>query len=167
MPCSPTCSTHRAKITRCPQLKRVSLRDAALVLRDEVADLTWTAPDADLTLNLDDAAILGHLSMELQVQELEIHLEVELFHHRESKMGSAAIGFAGLNLAELALIAPDLEDFAGLRVPLSGTLGFDVAPGGILGGGVFDIAGGEGGGRPARGFSRPGSGPRVHRSRLD
>ena len=126
------------------QLKRVSLRDAALVLRDEVADLTWTAPDADLTLNLDDAAILGHLSMELQVKELEIHLEVELFHHRESKMGSAAIGFAGLNLAELAFIAPDLEDFAGLRVPLSGTLRFDVAPGGILGGVVFDIAGGEG-----------------------
>ena len=126
------------------QLKRVSLRDAALVLRDEVADLTWTAPDADLTLNLDDAAILGHLSMELQVKELEIHLEVELFHHRESKMGSAAIGFAGLNLAELAFIDPDLEDFAGLRVPLSGTLGFDVAPGGILGGVVFDIAGGEG-----------------------
>ena len=126
------------------QLRRVSLRDAAIVLSDEVADLTWTAPNADLTLNLDDAAILGHLSMALQVKELETHVEVELFHHRESKMGSAAIGFTGLNLAELAFIAPELEEFEGLRVPLSGTLAFDVAPGGILGGVVFDIAGGEG-----------------------
>ena len=126
------------------QLKRVSLRNAAVVLRDEVAELTWMAPSANLALNLDDAAILGHLSTALLVQDLETHLEVELFHHRKSKMGSAAIGFAGLNLAELAFIAPDLEDFAGLRVPLSGTLGFDVAPGGILGGIVFDIAGGEG-----------------------
>ena len=126
------------------QLKRVSLRNAAIVLSDEVADLTWTAPSADLTLNLDDAAILGHLSMALQVKELETQLEVELFHHRGSKMGSAAIGFTGLNLAELAFIAPELEAFEGLRVPLSGTLAFDVAPGGILGGVVFDIAGGEG-----------------------
>ena len=126
------------------QLRRVSLRDAALVLHDEVAELEWTAPRADLTLNLDEHAILGHLSMELQVQDLETHLEVELFHHRESKMGSAAIGFAGLNLAELAVIVPELEDFAGLRVPLSGTLAFDIAPGGILGGMVFDVAGGEG-----------------------
>ena len=126
------------------QLERVSLRDAALVLRDEVADLTWTAPSADLTLNLDRDAVLGHLSVELQVRDLETHLEVELFHHRESKMGSAAIGFAGLNLAELAFIAPELEEFAGFRVPLSGTLAVDIAPGGILGGVVFDIAGGEG-----------------------
>lgn len=126
------------------QLKRVSLRDAALVLHDEVAELDWTAPNAGLTLNLDEDAVLGHLSMELQVQDLETHLEVELFHHRESKMGSAAIGFAGLNLAELAFIVPELEDFAGLRVPLSGTLAFDIAPGGILGGVVFDVAGGEG-----------------------
>ena len=126
------------------QLKRVSLRNAALVLFDEVTDLTWTTPSADLTLNLDDDAILGHLSMELQVQDLETHLEAELFHHRESKMGSAAIGFVGLNLAELAFVTSDLEDFAGLRVPLSGTLAFDVAPGGILGGVSFDIAGGEG-----------------------
>ena len=125
-------------------LKRVSLRDATLTLRDRVADLTWTAPSADLTLNLDDDAILGHLSMELQVQDLETHLEVELFHHRKSKMGSAAVGFAGLNLAELAFIAPEVEDFAGLRVPLSGTLAFDIAPGGILGGVAFDIEGGEG-----------------------
>ena len=126
------------------QLKRVSLCDAALVLRDEVADLTWKAPNADLTLNLDDDAVLGHLSVELLVQELETHLEVELFHHRESKMGSAAIGFAGLNLAELAFIVPELEEFGGFRVPLSGTLAFDVAPGGILGGVTFDIVGGEG-----------------------
>ena len=126
------------------QLKRVSLRAAALVLHDEVAELDWTAPSADLTLNLDEDAILGHLSVELQVLDLETHLEVELFHHRESKMGSAAIGFAGLNLAELAFIVPEIEDFAGLRVPLSGTLAFDIAPGGILGSVVFDIAGGEG-----------------------
>ena len=126
------------------QLRRVSLRDAAIVLSDEVADITWQAPSADLALNLDDAAILGHLSMALQVKELETHLEVELFHHRESKMGSAAIGFTGLNLAELAFIAPELKEFEGLRVPLSGTLAFDVAPGGILGGVVFGIAGGEG-----------------------
>ena len=125
-------------------LKRVSLRDAALVLRDDVADLVWTAPDADLTLNLDEDAVLGHLSAELLVQDLETHLEVELFHHRESKMGSAAIGFAGLNLAELAFIVPELEDFDGIRVPLSGTLAFDIAPGGILAGVAFDIAGGEG-----------------------
>ena len=126
------------------RLKRVSLRDASIVLVDETTDFTWTAPSADLTLNLDDAAILGHLSAELQVRDLETHLEVELFHHRESKMGSAAIGFSGLNLLKLSFIAPELEEFAGFRVPLSGTIAIDVAPGGILGGAVFDIAGGEG-----------------------
>ncbi len=126
------------------RLQRVNLRDASIVLVDETTDLTWTAPNADLTLNLDDAAILGHLSAELQVRDLKTHLEVELFHHRESKMGSAAIGFSGLNLVKLSFIAPELEEFAGFRVPLSGTIAIDVAPGGILGGATFDIAGGEG-----------------------
>ncbi len=126
------------------RLERVSLRDASIVLIDEATDLTWTAPSADLTLNLDEAAILGHLSAELQVRDLETHLEVELFHHRESKMASAAIGFSGLNLVKLSFVAPELEEFAGLRVPLSGTIAFDVAPGGILSGVAFDITGGEG-----------------------
>ncbi len=126
------------------RLQRVSLRDASIVLVDETTDFTWTAPSADLTLNLDETEILGHLSAELQVRDLETHLEVELFHHRESKMGSAAIGFSGLNLVKLSFIAPELEEFTGFRVPLSGTIAIDVAPGGILGGAVFDIAGGEG-----------------------
>ena len=126
------------------RLERVSLRDASIVLRDDTTDLVWSAPDADLTLNLDAAAILGHLSTELHVENLETHVEVELFHHRESKMGSAAVGFSGLNLLKLAFIAPELEEFAGIRVPLSGTIAFDVAPGGILSGVVFDITGGEG-----------------------
>ena len=126
------------------RLQRVSLRDANIVLVDETTDLVWTAPSADLTLNLDEAAVLGHLSAELQVQDLETHLEVELFHHRESKMGSAAIGFSGLNLVKLSFIAPELEEFAGLEVPLSGTIAFDVAPGGILSEVAFDITGGEG-----------------------
>ena len=126
------------------RLERVSLRDASIVLVDEAADLTWTAPSADLTLNLDEAAILGHLSAELQVKDLETHVEAELFHHRESKMASAAIGFSGLNLVKLSFVAPELEEFAGLRVPLSGTIAFDVAPGGILSGVGFDLTGGEG-----------------------
>ena len=126
------------------RLERVSLRDASIVLVDEATDLTWTAPSADLTLNLDEAAILGKLSAELQVRDLETRIEMELFHHRESKMGSAAIGFSGLNLVKLSFFAPELEEFAGLRVPLSGTIAFDVAPGGILSGVAFDIAGGEG-----------------------
>ena len=126
------------------RLKRVSLRDAALVLHDEATDLTWKAPSADLALDLDEAAILGHLSVELQVKDLETYLEVELFHHRESKMGSAAVTFSGLNLGQLGFIAPELDEFAGIQVPLSGTLAFDVAQGGVLGGTVFDIAGEEG-----------------------
>ena len=126
------------------RLKRVSLRDASLVLHDEKTDLTWKAPSADLTLSLDEAAILGHMSVELQVEDVETHLEVELFHHRESKMGSAAVTFSGLNLGQLSFIAPELDDYAGIHVPLSGTLAFDVAQGGVLGGTVFDIAGGEG-----------------------
>ena len=126
------------------RLQRVSLRDANIVLVDEATDLVWTAPSADLTLNLDEAAVLGHLSAELQVQDLETHLEVELFHHRGSKMGSAAIGFSGLNLVKLSFIAPELEEFAGLEVPLSGTIAFDVAPGGVLSEVAFDITGGEG-----------------------
>ena len=126
------------------RLERVSLRDASIVLVDEATDLTWTAPSVDLTLNLDEAAILGQLSAELQVRDLETRIEVELFHHRESKMASAAIEFSGLNLVKLSFVAPELEDFAGLRVPLSGTIAFDVAPGGILSGVAFDITGGEG-----------------------
>ncbi len=126
------------------RLERVSLRDASIVLFDDATDLTWTAPSTDLTLNLDEAAILGQLSAELQARDLETQIEVELFHHRESKMASAAIGFSGLNLVKLSFIAPELEDFAGLRVPLSGTIAFDVAPGGILSGVAFDITGGEG-----------------------
>ena len=123
------------------QLKRVSLRDASLALHDEVSGLTWEAPKADLTLDMDDAAIVGRLSMDLQVKEVETRLHVQLFHHRESKMGSAAVEFAGLNPAQLASAAPELEDFAGLRVPLSGTVALDLAPGGEFAGAAFDIAG--------------------------
>ena len=126
------------------QLRRVSLRDASLVLHDDVSGLTWEAPEADLTLDMDEATIVGRLSMDLQVKEVETRLHVQLFHHRESKMGSAAVEFAGLNPAQLASAAPELEDFAGLRVPLSGTVALDLAPGGTFAGATFDIAG-EGG----------------------
>jgi len=126
------------------RLERVSLRDASIVLIDETTDFTWTAQRANLSLNLDAAAILGHMSTQLQVQDLETQVEVELFHHRESKMGSAAVEFSGLSLAKLSFIAPELEEFAGLRVPLSGTIAFDTVPGGSVSGVAFDLTGGEG-----------------------
>ena len=126
------------------RLKRVSLRDASLVLHDEVAGLTWTAPRADLTLDMDDAAIVGRLSLDLQLRDVETRLDVQLFHHRESKMGSASVAFSGLNPAQLAPLAPEFEEIAGLRVPLSGTLSLDLAPGGVFTGAVFDITGGAG-----------------------
>ena len=125
-------------------LKRVSLREATLVLQDEAAGLTWTAPSADLTLDLDDAAIVGHLSTDLQVRDIETRIEAQLFHHRESKMGSAAVTFSELTPARLAFLSPILDEIAGVRVPLSGTVAFDVAPGGIFSGADFDIAGGAG-----------------------
>ena len=127
------------------RLERVSLRDASIVLFDETTGLTWTAPGADLTLNLDAAAILGHLSAELQVRDLETRLEVELFHHRQSKMGSAAIEFSGLNLVKTLLHRARARGV--LRPPRS-ALGHDRVrcgarrhPQRSL---VFDIAGGEG-----------------------
>ena len=126
------------------RLERVSLRDATLVLHDEAAGLVWTAPGADLSLDLDDDAIVGHLSTTLQVQDVETYLNVQLFHHRESKMGSAAVTFSSLNPARFAFIGPELEQIAGIQVPLSGTLAFDVAPGGIFSGADFDITGGAG-----------------------
>ena len=126
------------------RLQRVGLRDAAFALHDERSGLTWTAPSADLTLDLDDAAIFGHLSTDLQVRDIETRLEVKLFHHRESKMGSAALTFSALDPSRLAFIAPELAAFSGIRVPLSGTLAFDMAPGGAFGGADFDIAGGAG-----------------------
>ena len=126
------------------RLKRVSLRDASLVLHDEITGRTWTAPRADLTLDMDDAAIVGRLSLDLQLQDVETRLDVQLFHHRESKMGSAAVAFSGLDPAGLAPLAPEFEDIAGLRVPLSGTLSLDLAPGGVFTGAVFEIAGGAG-----------------------
>ena len=126
------------------QLKLVSLRDAAIILHDEAADLTWIAPSADLTLDMDDATIVGRLSTDLQVRDLETRLDVQLFHHRERKMGSAAVAFSGLNPAQLAFIAPELEQIAGIQVPLSGTLALDLAPGGVFTGADFDITGGAG-----------------------
>lgn len=123
------------------QLRRVSLRDASLALHDDVSGLTWEAPKADLTLDMDEAAIVGRLSMDLQVRDVETRLHVQLFHHRESKMGSAAVEFAGLNPAQLASAAPEFEDFVGLRVPLSGTVALDLAPGGAFAGAVFEIVG--------------------------
>ena len=126
------------------RLQRVGLRDAAFALRDETSGLTWTAASADLTLDMDDAAIFGHLSTDLQVRDVETRLEVKLFHHRESEMGSAALAFSALDPSRLASIAPELAEFSGIRVPLSGTLAFDLAPGGAFGGAEFDIAGGAG-----------------------
>ena len=126
------------------RLQRVGLRDAAFALRDETSGLTWTAANADLTLDMDDAAIFGHLSTDLQVRDVETRLEVKLFHHRESELGSAALTFSALDPSRLASIAPELAEFSGIRVPLSGTLAFDLAPGGAFGGAEFDIAGGAG-----------------------
>ena len=126
------------------RLQRVGLRDAAFALHDETSGLTWTAANAGLTLDMDDAAIFGHLSTDLQVRDIETRLEVKLFHHRESEMGSAALAFSALDPSRLASIAPELAEFSGIRVPLSGTLAFDLAPGGAFDGAEFDIAGGAG-----------------------
>ncbi len=126
------------------RLRRVALSDAAVDLHDEASGLTWTSPTTDLTLDLDEASIVGHLSTDLHVQDAEAHLEVQLFHHRETGMGSAAVTFAGLEPSQLAAIAPEFGDLGGWRLPLSGTVTVDLAPGSAFGGAVFDITGGPG-----------------------
>ena len=106
--------------------------------------------------------------MELQVKELEIHLEVELFHHRESKMGSAAIGFAGLNLAELAFHRPRPGGFR--RTPRSTLRHARVrrsSPAAFSAASSSTSRAGRGRSPCLRGLSRPGSCPRAHRRRLD
>ena len=149
------------------QLKRVSLRDAALVLRDEVADLTWTAPDADLTLDLDDAAILGHLSMELHVQELEIVSRSRAVSSPGEQDGQRRHRLRRAEPGGARLHRPRPGGFG--RTPRSTLRHARVRRGSRRHSRRRRLRhrGRGGGGRPARGFSCPGSGSRVHRRRLD
>ncbi len=123
------------------RLEHVGVLDAYLTVADEPSGLVWTAPKADLVFDLDDAEIIGLLSLDARVQDVETHVEVLTFHNRKSKLSSASVTFSALSLAQLASVSPKLERFSGIRVPMSGTLSFDLAPGGVIEGVDFDIVG--------------------------
>ena len=123
------------------RLEHVSVLDAHLTVADEATGLLWTAPKADLVFDLDETEIVGLLSLDVRVQDLETHVEVLTFHDRKSKLSSASVTFSELSPAQLAVVSPELERFSGIRVPFSGTLSFDLAPGGVIEGVDFDIVG--------------------------
>jgi hypothetical protein len=121
-------------------LERVSVLDAVLTVDDEPSGLTWQAPDADLIFDLDSAGIIGQITLSATAKDVAAHFDAITYYDRSTKLTTVSLGFSGLSPAELATLSPKAEDFAGVDLPLAGTVSFGMTPEGGIDGADFDIS---------------------------
>ena len=126
------------------RLTRVSLVDAELNVKDERLGISWQAQDVNLVLDQDETGVYGTFDLEAEVAAIFTTLTGALAFERASGVVSSQVAFRDVEPARLAGLSDDFADLAALRLPVAGTVSFDMDLDGKISGVAFDLAGGEG-----------------------
>ncbi|MBT5040385.1 MAG: hypothetical protein HOM52_17910 [Rhodospirillaceae bacterium] len=127
------------------QLKRISILSAALRVDDELLDLSWNAPEADLIFDLYSDRIDGELLADIEVADVALRVVAATAFERANGKVHTNIQFGEVVPAKLAAISPKLDALNAFKLPISGALEFTLNQNGSLTDRIsFDLAGGAG-----------------------
>lgn len=126
------------------RLTRVSLVNAKLAVHDERLGVHWRAEDLNIVLDQDAVGIRGAFDLNAEVADVLTSLSGSVSFDRETGLVSNEIAFHDVEPARLAGISESFASLAALRLPLAGSVSFDMDLDGAISGVAFDLAGGEG-----------------------
>ncbi|MBV8534999.1 MAG: AsmA-like C-terminal domain-containing protein, partial [Alphaproteobacteria bacterium] len=108
-------------------LESARVVDATVTILDEASGRKVVARNASFEVERDDGGLRARLSAVLELGERSATLQASGHYAAPSKVLDLALGFANLDPASVAAVAPELAAMAGLAVPLSGRvdLAFD------------------------------------------
>lgn len=104
-------------------LRRVSITDAALNLRDESLGLSWKTPRATVVLERADPGLRASASFDLQYEEgPSAKIDGALLYDRSIGSLELVLSFDNLNPQQLAGLAPQLKALEGIDLRADGSL---------------------------------------------
>lgn len=125
-------------------LEVVRISAGRLYLRDEVLDIDWRAPNAELELRRDEAGLAGEVTLDLAQAGPETRLEAAFIYERSSRFVDLAASVSDLRPAALASLSPEFEALGALDVAIRGTASATIGIDGSIEAVEFQIRGKDG-----------------------
>ncbi|RDD60887.1 DUF3971 domain-containing protein [Ferruginivarius sediminum] len=114
---------------RLSYLETVRIAGASLAVRDEILDVVWWAPTANIALRREAFGIAGTADMRVRLGGDLVTASSSLQYRAAERRIGILADVRNLKPSALAASVPQLSDVAGISVPLAGTLGtsFDLS----------------------------------------
>jgi hypothetical protein len=125
-------------------LEQLSVSDARVIVRDEILDRVWVAPNAQISLRRAPGGIDGTAEMTLRTGGQPVGVDAAIGYARGSGRIDVVAGFDELRPGALAGLLPQLEDAGGLDLPLQGTVSASLALSGKVTAISANVTGGPG-----------------------
>lgn len=132
------------KETLAGQLQRIQVIGGMLTIEDRQHGLLWKAPNSDLTFRRDERGIALHARLDLDLEGQPGHLNVDGLYLHGDHMLDLTVQAGGIKPASVAMLAPQLDVLAGLRVPVGGSVSVRYGFGKGITALKTDLAAGEG-----------------------
>lgn len=103
-------------------LTRLNVIGAEAIIEDRVLHRRWTAPSADIRLTRDVLGITGEVALQMDLDGRVSEVRAKGSYQIDERRLGLSIDFDELDPKSLAEFHPDLRRFAGLQIPLKGTV---------------------------------------------
>ena len=125
-------------------LRRISIIEGRLSVRDEGLDLDWSAPVERLVLERHESGIKFATKMSLPVGESLVDVTIAAVGGHDQGRFDLAVEFEGLNPAALAAAYPSLAGLAGIDLTIAGRIDVVTNADGEIARIAFTLDGGRG-----------------------
>ena len=130
-------------------LTRLNVIGAEAVIEDRVLNRLWIAPVADIRLTRDALGIAGEVSLEMNLAGRTSQVLAKGAYLSDEKRLNLSVDFEELSPETLVGFHPELQRFAGLKIPLQGTVTVGMSVDGTPDEVGFRLSGGAGKVTPA------------------
>ncbi|MEK9673045.1 MAG: AsmA-like C-terminal region-containing protein [Rhodospirillaceae bacterium] len=125
-------------------LVRLNVIGAEAVIEDRILGRTWNAPTADIRLTRDATGIKGEVGLQVARDGKVSEVTAKGSYLTEDRRLNLSINFDAIDPDTLADVRPEFYRFAGIRVPLKGTVTLGMSVDGLPDEVGFRLTGGEG-----------------------
>ncbi|WP_193368336.1 YhdP family protein [Pelagibius marinus] len=127
-------------------LDELRIRDGQVYMRDEMLDISWAAPSAEISLRRDIAGLAGDVSLSFAGQRDAATfdpatLDAAFLFDKDDQVIDLAASFSDISLVGMAQAIPELALVGGLTSRISGSVSTSLTLDGELGHTGFDIQG--------------------------
>ncbi|WP_167223756.1 DUF3971 domain-containing protein [Pelagibius litoralis] len=122
-------------------LDEVRIRDGQIFVRDDMLDLSWAAPAAEISLRRDIVGLAGDISLGFVGQRDPATLDAAFIFDKQARVVDFAAGFSDISLAALAAAFPRLAPVGGVTSRIGGSVATSISLDGDIGPTGFEVHG--------------------------